>query len=200
MSDNDEKTRIVRPLEQLQRTASPETGDSDETRKVDRDDTADAHSIKPIRAGGEEKTVLFRPSPNRGEGTMFNPLAPKSEAGAASDDPVVGWLIVVKGPGRGNAVRLGYGWNSIGRDASQRACLDFGDSQISRLNHAKLLYDPRARKFTLTLGEGTNPTYVRGDVLLGPTEVQSGDRIQMGDTELLFLALCSETFDWQDNA
>lgn len=205
MSENDEKTRIVRPLEQLQRSASPDTGDADETRKVERDDAtttggADAHSIKPIRAGGEEKTVLFRPSPNRsGDGTMFNPLAPKSESGGASEDPVVGWLIIVKGPGRGNAVRLGYGWNSIGRDASQRACLDFGDSQISRLNHAKMLYDPRARKFTLTLGEGTNPTYVRGDVLLGPTEVQSGDRIQMGDSELLFLALCGETFDWQDN-
>jgi hypothetical protein len=201
MSDNDEKTRIVRPLEQLQRAANPESGDADETRKVDRDDVGGDHSIKPIRTGGgEEKTVLFRPSPNRGEGTMFNPLAPAGESsGGASDDPVVGWLIVVKGPGRGNAVRLGYGWNSIGRDASQRVCLNFGDSQISRLNHAKLLYDPRARKFTLTLGEGTNPTYLRGEALLGPTQVQSGDRIQMGDTEVLFMALCSETFDWQDN-
>jgi hypothetical protein len=107
---------------------------------------------------------------------------------------------VVKGPGRGNAVRLGYGWNSIGRDASQRVSLDFGDSSISRLNHTKLLYDPRGRKFTLTLGEGTNPTYVRGEALLGPTEIKSNDRLQVGDTELLFLALCGEDFDWQDNA
>ena len=112
---------------------------------------------------------------------------------------MVGWLVVVKGPGRGNAVRLGYGWNSIGRDASQRACLNFGDSQISRLNHARLLYDPRARIFTLTLGEGTNPIYLRDEVVLGPTVIQSGDRIQMGDTELLLVALCGETFDWQDN-
>lgn len=201
MSDNDEKTRIVRPLEQLQRPANIDSDDSDSTRKVERDDTVVGGdpSIKPIRAGGEEKTVLFRPSPNRGEGTMFNPLAPKSES-AGSDDPVVGWLVIVKGPGRGNAVKLGYGWNSIGRDASQRACLDFGDSQISRLNHAKLLYDPRARKFTLTLGEGTNPTYLRDEALLGPTQLQSGDRIQMGDTEVLFVALCGETFDWQDNS
>jgi hypothetical protein len=196
MSDNDEKTRIVRPLEELQRTAKPENEDGDDTRKVDRDD---AGGDRPAQSGGEEKTVLFRPSPNRGEGTMFNPLAPTGETGGASDDPVVGWLVIVKGPGRGNAVRLGYGWNSIGRDASQRACLNFGDSQISRLNHAKLLYDPRARKFTLTLGEGTNPTYLRDEALLGPTPVQTGDRIQMGDTELLFVALCSDTFDWQDN-
>ncbi|MEI9893412.1 MAG: FHA domain-containing protein [Chthoniobacter sp.] len=145
----------------------PSSTTPDETRKVERDDATvttgqDAHSITPIRTAGEEKTVLFRPSPNRsGEGTMFNPLAPKGESGG-SEDPVVGWLVIVKGPGRGNAVRLGYGWNSIGRDASQRACLDFGDSQISRLNHAKLLYDPRARKFTLTLGESTNPHLCAG--------------------------------------
>ena len=202
MSDDDEKTRIVRPLEQFQRAAHRDGDDTDPARKVERDDTlSGGATIRPFRASdGEEKTVLFRPSPNRGEGTLFNPLAPRAESGGDSDDPVVGWLVIVRGPGRGNAVRLGYGWNSIGRDASQRACLDFGDSQISRLNHAKLLYDPRDRKFTLTLGEGTNPTHLRDEVLLGPTQLQNGDRLQMGDTELLFVALCGETFDWQDNS
>ena len=106
--------------------------------------------------------------------------------------------MVTKGPGRGSATQLGYGWNSIGRDSSQRICLDFGDSQISRLNHAKILYDPRARKFSLTLGEGTNPTYVRGQALLAPTEIHSGDEIQVGETDLLFIALCGEKFDWSD--
>jgi hypothetical protein len=205
MSDNEDKTRIVRPLDQLQRTMSTESTDIETTRKIDRDPApGESHSINPIRAAEEGKTRLFRPSPNKqSDGTFFSPQTPRGEAGSgsgeASEDPVVGWLIVVKGPGRGNAVRLGYGWNSIGRDPSQRACLEFGDPQISRLNHAKLLYDPRGRKFTLTLGEATNPTYVRGEALLQPTEIQSGDRIQMGDTELLFLALCGESFDWQDN-
>jgi hypothetical protein len=194
---NEDKTRIVRPIEQLQRTAEPKEGDDDPTRKVDRDIQA---SFQPVQTSEEGKTRLFRPSPNKSaDGATFNPLAPKADTQDASEDPVVGWLIVVKGPGRGNAVRLGYGWNSIGRDASQRVSLDFGDSLISRLNHTKLLYDPRARKFTLTLGEGANPTYVRGEVLLGPAEIISGDRIQIGETELLFLALCGEAFDWQDN-
>src|SRR5690349_3681834 len=109
MSDNDEKTRIVRPLEQLQRAANSDSDDTDPTRKVERDDTVPGggQSITPIRSGGDEKTVLFRPSPNRGEGTLFNPLAPRGESAASgSDDPVVGWLVIVRGPGRGNAVRL----------------------------------------------------------------------------------------------
>jgi hypothetical protein len=195
---NEDKTRIVRPIEQLQRSALPKENDDDPTRKIDRDAQGD---FPPVQAADEGKTRLFRPSPNKSaDGATFNPLAPKSETQDASDDPVVGWLIVVKGPGRGNAVRLGYGWNSIGRDASQRVSLDYGDSSISRINHTKVLYDPRARKFTLTLGEGTNPTYVRGEALLGPTEIKSNDRLQVGDTELLFVALCGEDFDWQDNA
>jgi FHA domain len=201
MSEEEDKTRIVRPLDQLQRPINPEPSDVDPTRKIDREYNPDTRTTRPSREADEGKTVLFRPSPNRPvEGTTFSPRAPRAEAQEPSNDPVVGWLIVVKGPGRGNAVRLGYGWNSIGRDASQRACLNFGDSQISRLSHAKLLYEPRSRKFSLTLGEGTNPTYLRGDVLLAPTEIKSGDRIQMGETELLFLALCGENFEWHDNA
>ena len=201
MSEEDDKTRIVRPLDQLQRPITPEPSDIDPTRKIDREEIPDTRTIKPIRAADEGKTVLFRPSPNRpAGGATTSPSAPRAEPEDAISDPVVGWLVVVKGPGRGNAVRLGYGWNSIGRDPSQRASLDFGDPQISRLNHAKLLYEPRSRKFSLTLGEGTNPTYVRGDVLLAPTELKSGDRIQIGETELLFVALCSESFEWQDNA
>ena len=34
----------------------------------------------------------------------------------------------------------------------------------------------------------------------GPTEIKANDRIQVGDTELLFVALCGDDFDWQDNA
>ena len=197
---NEDKTRIVRPIEQLQRSAPPSKEDDDDpTRKIDRGGSE--ASFQPIQSADEGKTRLFRPSPNQAADGTFNPLAPRGAATQdSSDDPVVGWLVVVRGPGRGNAVRLGYGWNTIGRDASQRVALDYGDASISRINHTKVLYDPRARKFTLTLGEGTNPTYVRGEALLGPTEIKANDRIQVGDTELLFVALCGDDFDWQDNA
>jgi FHA domain len=200
MSEDEDKTRIVRPLDQLQRPATPAPSDVDPTRKIDRGENADTRTINQIRPENDAKTVLFRPSPNRpSEGTTFDPFAAKAAAQDFSNDPVVGWLVVIKGPGRGNAVRLGYGWNTIGRDPSQRACINFGDSQISRISHARLLYEPRSRKFSLTLGEGTNPTYVRGEALLSPTEIKSGDRIQMGETELMFLGLCGEHFEWQDN-
>jgi len=199
MSDEEDKTRIVRrPIQNLQGPTSPAPGDTDATRRVDRGSEAGRRPIDPLADDG--KTKLFRPSPNkRAQEKGFDPLAPAYEEAETPSDPVVGWLVVVKGPGKGKALGLGYGFNSIGRDAGQRVRLEFGDSQISRVNHAKLFYDPRSRKFTMTLGDGINPTYVRGDALLVPTEIKSGDRLQMGQTELLFMALCGENFDWSEN-
>jgi hypothetical protein len=216
MNDPD-KTRIVRrPIN----ITSPEQSDSslplpteDRPTRVLRRDEA-AASDDPTRKVGSSsdedktvlnrpddgKTVLIRPGKSGGDKTSFHPMAPAAAASSSSEEsePVVGWLVVLKGPGRGKAVALGYGWNTIGRDASQRARLDFGDSQISRLNHAKLLYDPKSRKFTLTLGESPNPTYIRDEVVLGPTKLENGDKIQLGDTTVLFHSLCGENFDWQD--
>jgi hypothetical protein len=212
-NEEEDKTRIVRrPLQNLQGPPLPTPGDSDSTRRAERGPEV-RRRPSDSSSPDDGKTRVFRPSPNkRTPEKVFDPLEPieprapiESRAPVYEDDetvsdPVVGWLVVVKGPGRGEAVSLGYGFNSIGRDPSQRVRLDFGDSQISRLNHAKLFYDPKSRKFMMTLGESINPTYVRTEALLAPTEIKSGDRIAMGQTELLFTALCGENFEWSENA
>src|SRR5688572_26193414 len=77
-------------------------------------------------------------------------------------DPVVGWLVVIFGPGRGASLNLGYGRNSIGRGDEERVSLHFGDEQISRIGHAILTYDPRSRKYFLQAGQGPNLTYIEG--------------------------------------
>jgi hypothetical protein len=41
-------------------------------------------------------------------------------SGASDADPVAGWLVVVKGPGRGGFRPIFVGMNSIGRDTGQR--------------------------------------------------------------------------------
>lgn len=119
-----------------------------------------------------------------------------SEDGDA--DPVVGWLVVVDGPGRGQARRLGYGRNGIGRDADQAVCLDFGDDHISHKEHAWVVYDPRARRFLLHHGQGRNLTYVGDRHALVPVELNGGDQITLGRTVLRFVPLCGADFDWQD--
>ena len=113
-------------------------------------------------------------------------------------DPPVGWLVVVRGPGKGNVLTLGNGMNAIGRGTSSRVRLDFGDDNVSRVNHARIAYEPRQRRWLLSHGDGANLTYLNGEVVMAPEEIASGAEIQIGDTTLRFQAFCSQEFDWPD--
>ena len=114
------------------------------------------------------------------------------------DDPVVGWLVVVEGPGKGQVLQLGYGSNPLGRGATDRVKLDFGDDQISRNGHAVVTYDPRGRKFYVQHGGGTNLTYLGDQPVLAPAELPTLSHISIGNTVLRFVPLCGAEFDWQD--
>ncbi|WP_375176713.1 FHA domain-containing protein [Marinobacter mobilis] len=133
------------------------------------------------------KTVLFRPSEEQD--------APP--AGDATQ-PIVAWLVVKDGPGRGRAVSMSYGLNKIGRNPDQAVSLDFGDTKISRSHHAAIEYDPKLRAFYLSKGE--NLVYLNGDRVGSGQEhaLNSGDKIELGDTILQFVAFCGPDFDWND--
>lgn len=113
-------------------------------------------------------------------------------------DPVVGWLVVVEGPGRGAALPVGYGNNRLGRAPGEQICLDYGDEQISRENHAVVTYDGRHRKFYVQQGGGRNLTHVDDELVMVPVEVKGGETISLGRTKLRFVPFCGPDFDWQD--
>ena len=115
-------------------------------------------------------------------------------------DPVVGWVVVIAGPGRGRARRLGYGQNSVGRDKTERVPLDFGDAGISRSKHCYILYDPRKRQYLVRPGDGPNLTYLDGDVLADSRPLHAGQTIELGDTKLRFVPLCGSDFDWHQDS
>lgn len=140
------------------------------------------------------------PSADAERTRLVGPVNRKKESAGPdmAEDPVVGWLVVVDGPGRGQARAVGYGMNSIGRGPTERISLEFGDAQMSRNSHAVLTYDPRSRKFYLQHGGGRNLTYIGDQAVLTPTEISSGTDILIGATKLRFIALCGPEFDWQD--
>ncbi|MBO0743293.1 MAG: FHA domain-containing protein [Hyphomicrobiaceae bacterium] len=135
--------------------------------------------LAPGEPGGQPKTQYIR-------------------TGAIDADPVAGWLVVVKGPGRGGYRPIFVGMNSVGRDAGQRISLNWGDDMISREEHAFIAYDEEARRFYLQHGGKANLVRLGGQPVLSPTELQAFDLIRIGKTTLRFIPLCGPEFAWSD--
>ncbi len=165
---------------------------------VARSKTVPAEETAPADTAPEEHTRIYRPGVRPAE----QPSGPDKAASVSEvmDDPPVGWLVVVRGPGQGKVLTIGNGSNAIGRDPGERICLDFGDEMISRHGHTIITYDPRGRKFYIQHGGGKNLTYVEEYPVLLPTELEAFSKIQIGETVLLFVPLCGERFDWAEYA
>ncbi len=155
---------------------------------------------RPITAGKRARSGAAPPADPATRvagGLVSAPDPAETETVDGMADPVVGWLVVIDGPGKGCAVRLGNGQNSIGRGEGSRARLDFGDNLISRNDHAMLTYDPRGNRFFIQQGSGVNLAYLDGQPVLAPTPLPNGSRIVLGATTLRFVALCGGEFTWR---
>ncbi|SOC21396.1 FHA domain-containing protein [Rhodobacter maris] len=134
-----------------------------------------------------ERTVIYSPATQE--------TAKKEDTFTEQVDPVVGWLVVLNGPGKGRSLTLGHGLNQIGRGARQRVSVDFGDTLISSEDHAKILYEDG--EFFIAHGSGINLTKLDGKLI--PNMVPLHDRaiIQLSkNTTCIFVALCGPEFDW----
>jgi hypothetical protein len=137
----------------------------------------------------DSDTKIFRPISN---GSPDDASYPENFV----TEPVVGWLVIIDGPGKGNFVKLGFGMNAIGRSIESRVSIDFGDDQISRENHALLTYDTKNRKFYIQHGGGANLTYLGESPVLQPFELKGNEVISIGNTKLYFVPLCGVNFNW----
>jgi hypothetical protein len=144
-----------------------------------------------------QATRLWRPGQQGQPSPDTAGEAPAAPAQAA-DEFVVGWLVVIGGPGQGQSLPLGYGLNGVGRGADQQVCLDFGDSEVSRENHFSVAYDGRNRKFFIQHGGGRNLTYLGDTPVLSPMELAADATITIGSTTLRFVPFCGDAFDWSD--
>lgn len=142
----------------------------------------------------DEHTRIFRP---KTKNPTIDAQASGEPAGSNfATEPVVGWLVVVAGPGRGQFAKLGYGMNSIGRGSEDRVSLDFGDEEISRQGHAMLTYDTKGKKFYIQHGGGINLTYLGDMPVLHPHELKGREIICIGNTHLCFIPFCGPDFEW----
>ncbi len=115
-----------------------------------------------------------------------------------ADGLTLGWLVAVSANFKGKVFSVTDTQSTIGRsDAEHMVTIDLhGDKTVSRGAQAVLLYDPLNKKFFLQSNESKTLIYVNRQMLLMPTELKPYDRILLGETELLFIPLCSEQFSW----
>ncbi|RME94752.1 MAG: FHA domain-containing protein [Alphaproteobacteria bacterium] len=111
---------------------------------------------------------------------------------------VVGWLVVVSGPGAAAYRGIFDGRNRIGRTPQADIPLDFGDPGISK-EQAIIHYDPKDRKFLfIPQLDVENFSYVNQEKPTAPVELKALDEIEMAATTLRFVPLCGPKFDWSD--
>lgn len=125
----------------------------------------------------------------------------KLERTSFAQDPVVGWLVVVGGPGLGSFRPIFEGNNTLGRSKSQRIAIDFGDDAISSEEQAYIRYDSTDRGFLFVPNLAkTNVVSVNDKRPTGAVELAHMDVITVGRTQLVFVPFCGPDFDWAELA
>lgn len=137
----------------------------------------------PVASGSDNAPGNFRPTEIADSGT-----------GTVVAEPVVGWLVCIDGPVKGNDYRIHAGYNYIGRETGDIHIS--GDLQISRQSHAMIAYDSIDRAYYFGPSGGRNLVRVNGKTVLSAVEIHNYDVITVGTSKLMFVGLCGERFDW----
>ena len=193
--------------------ANPSSSPVETTRRVTRPDggirsrseSAIRPRPEPAPATNPVATPVANPDASPVSSPVSSPVAPETPPTARDplSSPVVGWLAVIAGPGRGAVLPLGYGVNDIGRGSGVRIRLDFGDDRIALGNqailiYAAIIYTARSRRFYVQ--SVAAETWLNGRPLRESTELTGGETLQLGQTRLRFMPLCGADFDWRDGS
>jgi len=149
----------------------------------------------PGRRSGRVRTRLLGYEHADGE---IEPGGPSDDREAAGEMRFpVGWLVIVEGPGQGEAFELAPGVSTIGRGEDQAVQLDFGDTSISRVGHAAIAYDSETRGFYIGQSSRANTVRLNGKPVASTEALAHGDLVTVGETVLALAALCGPDFSWE---
>lgn len=157
-------------------------------------------AFSPTELPGGPSSPSFSPTvpPSPASGRI-DPFSVETTIGGQTPggaDPVVGWLVCVEGTNRGTDYRIHAGYNYIGRETGD-ICIR-GDDQISRQSHAMVAFDSGERTYFVGPASGRNLIKVNGKTVLNAVEIKNYDRISIGATQLIFVALCGPQFSWEE--
>lgn len=159
--------------------------------------------VRSASANEEGKTMSYFSAVAGAKAAASQP-AQESGAGQGADapasgpaDPVVGWLVCVKGHNFGRSYPICAGKNSIGRSQDNRIVIA-GENSVSRQKHAIIVFEPRHRDFYLQPGDSSGLTYLNDDYLMEMKKLSARDVVDLGESRFIFVPLCGEDFTWED--
>ncbi|MCD8395955.1 MAG: FHA domain-containing protein [Lachnospiraceae bacterium] len=118
-----------------------------------------------------------------------------TESTAESILKPVGWLVCVEGEDFGKSFPLKEGTNTLGRAGNMDVVIA-GDRAVSRSNHALIIYEESERSFLVQTGTAMKPVYVNDEIALLPMQMRARDLLSVGETTLMLITCCDETFSW----
>lgn len=150
-------------------------------------------AVPPAPAGGvdaseDEIATVIGPKQTTGGRPFDDRTVVADGESSVGEVGLIAWLVITQTvtTRRGQMFPLGKLRNDIGRGADVSILLD--DNKIGR-NHSTVKYEKDSTgspQFVLYDLASTNGTFVNGKKIVSPTPLQDGDRIQVGDTELVF--------------
>jgi len=184
----------------LARTAPEPTASAPQAAAALKDDSDVPPTTRVVRPENRAKKVVAAETDTEQQPkTVLVRGRQQIERGVFERDPVVGFLVVVGGPGLGSYRPIFEGNNTVGRASSNRIPLDFGDDAISNEAQAYLRYDSSDRSFLFVPNLAkTNVVSVNDKRPAGPVPLQPMDVITLGRTQVAFLPFCGSDFDWSE--
>lgn len=197
-SETTEAVATPPPLSASEAAAAVRTAMAPATPSTEAKTTAPdtAPTTRVVRGPDKAKA---KPRPSAAASTQLVRGKAKVKRGEFEQDPVVGWLVIVGGPGIGHFRPVFEGNNTLGRSESQRIPIDFGDDAISGEEQAFVRYDSQSRTFLFVPNlSKTNIVSINEKRPTGAVELSAMDVITVGRTQLVFVPFCGPEFDWSE--
>lgn len=131
-----------------------------------------------LRVTGGDKTIAYYQTEN-------------------SVEPVVGWLVCIKGSHIGESFSLKAGQNFIGRALDMDVRLT-NDQAVSRIYHAGVTFDPQTERFYAVPGHSAGLLHINGQLAVEAVELHAYDVMELGASGLMLIPLCGESFRWSN--
>lgn len=117
----------------------------------------------------------------------------ETQSGISAYQRVVGWLVCTNGNDCGRDFRIHVDNNFVGRNDS--CDIVIRDPYVSA-QHFTVTYDPLNDIYIASMSGGRAIVYINGQPLTSNHILQKGDKLKVGQTELVFIPLESSYVKW----